>query len=105
MKERKTSELLVILLNVIGTVCLIYYAIPYLTHDTTVRYPEAMIPFEEWDRAGWILQFGCIPLLIANVWAMRSVSVKGRYTKFLFLAPGMICLILVISYWVTSLLK
>lgn len=104
MEERKNISRWIIIVNVIGIICLIYYAIPYLTHDTTVMNSDAMIPFEEWDRDGWILTFGCIPLLCANIIAVRFVKTKRNWTRFLFLIPGVICFALVISYWITSLL-
>ena len=67
MKEKRTLSLLIVAINVIGVICLIYFAIPYLTHSVTIPYPNAMLPAEAWDRA------------------------------------GMICFIIVVSYWTTSL--
>ena len=73
MRENKTLSLLIIILNVIGAVCLIYFAIPYLIHDTTVANPNAMLPAEAWDSAGMALTFGFIPLLAVNVFIFLLV--------------------------------
>ena len=104
MRERKTLSLLIILINVIGVIGLIYFAIPYLKHDTTIINPDAMIPFAEWDRAGIILTFGFIPLLIANILNFVFARVKQKYVRFLLFGPSVICFIIVINYWVTSLI-
>lgn len=103
MRERKTLSLLIIVMNVSGVICLIYFAIPYLTHDTTIINPNAMLPTEAWDKAGMTLTFGFIPLLVANVLNFLFVKTKQKFARFLFLIPSVICLIIVISYWITAL--
>ena len=103
MRERKTLSLLIIVINVIGVICLIYFAIPYLTHNTTIANPDAMLPAEAWDSAGMTLTFGFIPLLVANVLNFIFVKVKQKFVRFLFFIPSVICFIIVISYWTTSL--
>ena len=104
MRERKTLSLLINIINIIGIICLIYFAIPYVTHDTTITNPDAMIPFEEWDRAGVILTLGFIPLLIANIFNFIFVKLKQKYVRVLFFVPSVICFLIVISYWITSLM-
>ena len=103
MRERKTLSLLIIVINVIGVICLIYFAIPYITHNTTIGNPDAMLPAEAWDSAGMTLTFGFIPLLVANVLNFIFVKVKQKFVRFLFFIPSVICFIIVISYWTTSL--
>ncbi len=103
MRERKIVSLLIIVINVIGVICLIYFAIPYLTHSVKIPYPNAMLPARAWDRAGMILTFGFIPLLIANSLGFVFIKTKLKFIKFLFLIPGMTCFIIVVSYWITSL--
>ena len=103
MEERKKLSLLIIVINVIGVICLIYFAVPYLTHNTTIPYPDAMLPAESWDRAGVILTFGFIPLVVVNILSFIFIKVKQKFVRFLFFVPSMICLIIVISYWITSL--
>lgn len=69
MKSNKTLSIIILIINIIGILCLIYFAIPYLTHNTTVYHPDAMLPAEAWDSAGMTLTVGFIPLLVANILA------------------------------------
>lgn len=103
MREKRALSLLIIIINIIGVICLIYFAIPYLTHDNTIPYPNAMLPAEAWDRAGMILSFGLIPLLAGNVLSFLTVRTKQRLVRFLFFIPSAVCFIIVISYWITAL--
>ena len=103
MRESKTMSLLIIIINVIGVICLIYYAVPCLIHDTTIVYPNAMLPAEAWDRAGMILTFGFIPLLVANVLNFLFVRIKQKLIRFLLFIPSAVCFVLVVSYWTTAL--
>ena len=106
MKSNKSLSIIILTINIIGLLCLIYFAIPYLTHDTTVDYPDAMLPLEAWDRAGMALTVGSIPLLIANVCAFTYVA-KERIKvplRLLYFIPGLLCICLAVSYWIISLL-
>ena len=71
MKSNKPLSIIIVIINIIGFVCLIYFAIPYLTHNTTVYHSNAMLPAEAWDSAGMTLTVGFIPLLIANILAFK----------------------------------
>ena len=102
MRERKMLSLLIIVINIIGVICLIYFAIPYFSHNTTIPYPDAMLSAESWDRAGIILTFGFIPLLVVNILSFIFIKAKQKFVRFLFFVPSMICLIIVISYWITA---
>ena len=101
MKTNKTLSIAIIVINVMGLLCLIYFAILYLTHDTFIYNPDAMLPIEVWDKAGMTLTIGFIPLLIANIFAFLYI-LKDKIKKplrLLFFIPSLICLFLVISYW------
>ena len=105
MKSNKTLSIIIFIINMIGVVCLIYFAIPYLTHNTTVYHPGAMLPAEAWDSAGMTLTVGFIPLLIANIFAFIYVA-RERIKlplRILFFIPSIICICLVISYFITAL--
>ena len=105
MKINKPLSMIILIINIIGVVCLIYFAIPYLTHNTTVYHPDAMLPMEAWDSAGVTLTVGFIPLLIANLLAFMYVA-KGSIKlplRILYFTPSLICICLVISYFITSL--
>ena len=105
MKSNKPLSIIILIINSIGILCLIYFAIPYLTHNTTVYHPDAMLPAEAWDSAGMTLTVGFIPLLIANILAFIYVA-KGRIKlslRLLYFIPSLICMCLVLSYWITAL--
>lgn len=102
MEKRRMLPLLIITINVIGVICLIHFAIPYIIHSTVIINPDAMLPAEAWDRAGMILTFGFVPLLTANVLNFKFVKLEQKITKFLFFIPSAVCFIIVISYWITS---
>ena len=64
---KKIGMILLIVLNIIGIVLLVHFAIPYITYNTTILNPNAILPFEAWDRAGMILTLGFVPLLAINI--------------------------------------
>lgn len=103
MKTDKLLSLLLIIINVVGVICLIYFAIPYLTHDTTIPYPDAMLPAEAWDRAGMMLTIGLFPLMAANVAGYVFIKFKEKYVRLLFFVPGIICLAMAASYWIRAM--
>ena len=94
---------LIIVVNIVGVVCLIYFAIPYLTHNVTITNPEAMLPAEAWDSAGMVLTFGFIPLLLANILCFVFVKAKQKLVNLLYFIPSAVCLIIVLSYWIPVL--
>ena len=105
MRSNKSFSIIILIINIIGILCLIYFAIPYLTHNTTVYHPDAMLPAEAWDSAGMTLTFGFIPLLIANIFAFMYIA-KERIKlplRLLYFLPSLICICLVVSYWITAL--
>ncbi len=104
MQSNKTMSLAIIIINILGILCLIYFAILYITHDTFIANPDAMLPSENWDRSGMSLTIGLIPLLIANSLAfMKIPKEKSKLPiRFLCFAPSLICLLLVLSYWIIS---
>ena len=99
MKQTKNIlSWLIIALNIVGVVCLIYFAIPYFTHNVTITNPDAMLPAEAWDRAGMVLTFGFIPLLVADIFCSVVVKTKQKFVSFLYFIPSVVCLIIVLSY-------
>lgn len=79
--ERKKNIIIFLNHNKYQVICLIYFAIPYLTHNTTIASPNAMLPVESWDRAGMILTFGFIPLLVTNILTFIFVNAKAKVCK------------------------
>lgn len=102
-QKRNFLSIIVIALNMIGIMCLIYFAIPYLTHNVTITNPDAMLPAEAWDNAGMALTVGFIPLLIANMLCFVFVKAKQKLVRFLYFIPSVVCLLIVLSYWIPVL--
>ena len=97
---RKLGNKIIISLNIIGLICLIYFAVPYILHDTSIPNPDAMLPMYRWEGAAIALLVGTIPLFVANLLAFIFVW-KERIklpARILFFLPGIICLSLVASY-------
>ena len=94
----------VAVLNVLGLVCLVWFAVPFVLHDTAVPNPDAMIPMTRWEGGGMALTVGLLPLLAAN--ALAFVFAKGigwkRAARLLFFLPGAVCAVLVALYWIGS---
>lgn len=102
MPNNKIKVLLIIIINVIGTICLAYFAALYLIHDIRIAYTDSMLPAENWDRAGMILTFGFLPLLGANTLSALFIKVKQKFVKFLFFVPSVVCIITAINYLISS---
>jgi len=98
--KRKALEIILIVLNIIEIVILVLFAIPYITYNTKIVDPNAMLPFEAWDRAGMILTLGFVPLLAINIFSFIFIKFKEKYWGFLFFIPSIICFIIVLSYWI-----
>ena len=69
----KLGNKVIISLNIIGLICLIYFAVPYILHDTSVPNPDAMLPMYRWEGAAIALMVGTIPLIVANLLAFIFV--------------------------------
>lgn len=96
-KSFKFLKAFSICLNIIGVICLIYFMIPYVTHDMSIKNPNAMLAGYSWDSCGFVLCLGLIPLVIANT--LLFVSFQGKkILKALFYIPSVICLITVCHY-------
>ena len=101
----KAWSFIIIILNMLGVLCLVYFSIPYFLHDINVTNPEAMIPFQKWEASGFILTFGLIPLVVVNILAMIFVGNKKHrlIVRALFLFPCIVCLGIVGSFWLSEI--
>lgn len=95
MKDKKLIKILIIALNIIGIICLIYFMIPYISHDMTIKNPDAMLATYSWDTSGFVLTLGVIPLIIANTLAFIFIKTKHRVLYFI---PSIICIVLAGHY-------
>ena len=102
--KKKAAVLFVVLLNLAGIACLVYFAVLFLSHDVTVRNPDAMIPFTVWEAGGWALTLGVLPLAVANALGYALMrSEKGKKKRFLLcFLPAAICFVLAAAYWIGS---
>ena len=102
--RRKSAEVPVLILNIIGIVLLMILGWKYVSFSPEVNNPGAMLPMKEWEAAGILLSAGTIPLLCANYGAYLFVwkeRVKG-WKRLLFFLPGMICFLIAAHYWLFS---
>ena len=102
--KKKAFTAFVVLLNLAGIACLVYFASLFLSHDTTVRNPDAMIPFQNWEAGGTALTAGVLPLLAANALGYLLLrGIKGKQKRFLLcFLPAAFCAALVAAYWIGS---
>ena len=98
---KKVGQVIIGGLNVLGIICLLYYAVPYILHDTAILNPDAMLPMQKWEASGFTLTMGLIPLAIANLLAFLYVGKEKikNTIRLCFFVPALVCLILVIAFW------
>lgn len=103
MSKRTPFSVFLILLNLAVVCCLIYLAVPYLAHDTTVNNPDAMLPMENWDGSGFLMILGLPPMLTANICGyLFALKKEKKLQRLLFFLPGIAELILVVHYIIIS---
>ena len=96
---KNISSWLLILLNAVGCLYLVYCGYLFLSGSTVVDASDAMLPMERWERGGWLLTIGTIPLIIANVLGYEFIQYGSKkYRRFIFI-PSVICIILVACFW------
>lgn len=95
--DYKVLKIFIIVFNIIGVICLIYFSIPYLRHDMSIPNPNSMLASYSWDSSGFLLTLGFIPLLIVNILAYKFLDLK-KVIKFLFFIPSIFCLVIVCHY-------
>ncbi|MDO4189296.1 MAG: hypothetical protein Q4D29_09940 [Lachnospiraceae bacterium] len=100
MNNNQIFKRIVITLNIIGIICLCYFSFEYITHNTYIANPDAMLPVEAWDAAGMCLTLGTIPLIIVNTLGYLFINLGSKWKRLLWFTPAAFCLIQVISYWI-----
>ena len=98
----KASTWFFIALNVCAVFCLIYFGFLFVSGSTAVDYPDAMLPLERWDRGGWALTIGTIPLIIANTLGYFFIQLGSRRSRSLIFVPSVVCIVLVAWYLIKS---
>lgn len=90
-KNYKFINTFIYLLNIIGFILLLLFAIPYIFHIRNLfNYSK--------ETCGFILILGFIPLLIINIMAYIFLETKKKIFKIIFFIPSLICLILSVHY-------
>ncbi len=99
---KKAITCLLIILNICACLCLIYFGCLFVSGSTIVDYPEAMLPMERWDRGGWALTIGTVPLIIANVLGYFFIQLGNKKSRLLIFVPSIVCIGLVVCYLIKS---
>ncbi len=104
MNENNTmlEKAVIILVNIAGIACLVYFGVPFIMHDTSVSNPYAMIPAERWDGCGTVLMIGLVPMFAANMLGFKLVLEKTKpiCIRAMFFLPLIIELGLVVYYFI-----
>ena len=108
---KRIFNFFVAMLNIAGVLCLLYCLARYLINPHYVSNPNAMIPMENWEGAGFLLTLGLPFLTIANTLAflfpvitnMEKAERKSWVARLFFFLPTMLCLCFVVHFWCTSL--
>ncbi len=104
MRSGKTISAILIVINIIGIICLIFFMGILFSGDTTVKNPDSMIPFQTWEAGGTVLLIGLVPLAVANTLAF-TFALKEKVTgwkRYLFFLPVFLCFLSVVFYIIKS---
>lgn len=102
MNEKKIYSIITLAINSLALIFLFVIALPYLSHDTTITNPDAMLPMESWDRAGMLMTFSFFPILFADTlgFMLSSEMTEKIYLRLLHFIPAISCLVMVLTYWI-----
>ena len=102
MNEKKIFSILALAVNILALIFLFVIAFPYLSHDTTITNPDAMLPMESWDRSGMLMTFSFFPILFADTlgFVFSLEMTEKIYLRLLHFIPALSCLIMVLTYWI-----
>ena len=102
MNEKKIYSIIALAINSLALIFLFVIALPYLSHDTTITNPDAMLPMESWDRAGMLMTFSFFPILFADTlgFMLSSEMTEKIYLRLLHFIPAISCLVMVLTYWI-----
>ena len=104
MRSGKTISAILIVINIIGIICLIFFLGLLFSGDTTVKNQDSMIPFQTWEAGGTVLMIGLVPLAVANTLAF-TFALKEEVTgwkRYLFFLPVFLCFLSVVFYIIKS---
>lgn len=90
-RNYKFINLFVAILNIVGILLLLYFAIPYIFNIRSLNDYS-------WETCGFILILGFIPLLITNIMAYVFFKFRNNKISLLLFIPSLLCMILVSHY-------
>ena len=74
MKHKKAIFIAVILLNLAAVACLVYFAVLFLSGDTTVPNPDSSLPMMRCHLGGVCLLLGLLPTAVVNALTCFTVA-------------------------------
>lgn len=93
---------MLVLINICGCLCLVYFGYLFVSGNTTVDAPDAMLPMERWERGGLVLTIGMVPLIIANALGYNFFQSGSKKSRLFMFIPSIVCIGLVVCYWIKS---
>lgn len=96
--EKSFWKIVIYVVNALGIGCLIFFGSLFLSGNTYVPAPDAMIPMQVWDMGGCGLALGLLLLLAANIGGFLITKEKKLSVRLLWFVPTLICAILVVLY-------
>lgn len=89
--KKKAYIIPVAALNILGLLCLGFFAALYFSNDQRILNPDAMLPFRVYEIGGTGLVFGVLPLAVANLFMFFTFKNKGKLIGALAFLPALIC--------------
>lgn len=89
--KKKAYIIPVAILNILGLICLGFFAVLFFSNDQRVLAPDAMLPFRVYEIGGTGLIFGVLPLAVANLFMFFTLKRKGKFIGALAFLPALIC--------------
>lgn len=103
MDNKKRTTWILIICNAFWLLWLMYWSYLFISGSPVVDNPDAMLPLERWDRGGWMLTIGVIPLIIVNSLGYVYIQLGTKKSRLLLFIPSIVCVGLVVCYWFKSL--
>ena len=89
--KKKAYIIPVAILNILGLICLGFFALLFFSNDQRILNPDAMLPFRVYEIGGTGLIFGVLPLAVANLFMFFTLKRKGKFIGALAFLPALIC--------------
>jgi hypothetical protein len=74
----------------VGVFVVFYLLTKAIVGGNTVKFPDSMIPFTEFERYSVFLGLVCIPMLVSCFLFIKAYAIKTIKTRLLVFVPGII---------------